>query len=83
MHGTEDVAVTLKNVTFVPEVPFDLCSFDVIQEDRAITLEKEGAHTFNGRVFSERRFLGNYIEATQVPRHENPLALASAVIRHL
>lgn len=55
MHGAEDVAVTLRNATFVPGVPSNLCSFDVIQEEHAITLENEGAHTFDGPLFCERR----------------------------
>ena len=33
VHCDEDVKVTLTDVALVPEVPFDLCSFNVIQEE--------------------------------------------------
>ena len=81
MHCAEDVAVTLRNVAFVPGVPFDLCSFNVIQEEHVITLDHEGAHMLDGRVFFRKEKFGNYVEATRVARHEKPPALAAAVLR--
>ena len=50
MHCAEDVATTLRKVAFVPEVLFDLCSFNVIQEEHVINLDHEGAYMLDGRV---------------------------------
>ena len=81
MYCAEDVAVTLRNVTFVPGVPFDLCSFNVIQEKHVTTLDHKGAYMLDGRVFFRKEKFGNYVEATRVARHEKPPALAAAVLR--
>ena len=80
MHCAEDVAVTLRNVSYVPGVPFDL-SFNVIQEEQVITLDHNGAHMLNGRVFFRKGKIGNYVKVTGVARHEKPPALAAVVLR--
>ena len=73
--------MTPRYVAFVPGVPFDVCSFNVIQENHVITLDHAGAHTLDGRVLFRKEKLGNYIEVTRVARHERPPALAAAVLR--
>ena len=50
MHCDEDVEVTLGDVAFVPGVPFDLCSFNVIQEGHRISLDRTEIHMVDGRV---------------------------------
>ena len=50
MHCDEDVNVTLRDVPFVPGIPFDLCSFSVIHEENVITLDHAGAPILDGRV---------------------------------
>ena len=55
MHCEEDVDVTLRDVAFVPGVPFDLCSCNVIQEEHVVTLDRTGAHTVDGRVLFRSR----------------------------
>ena len=64
-HCDEDVKVTPRYVAFVPGVPFDVCSFNVIQENHVITLDHAGAHTLDGRVLFRKEKLGNYIESHQ------------------
>ena len=81
MHCAEDVAVTLTNVAYVPGVSFDLCSFNVIQEEHVITLDHNGVHMLNGCVFFRKEMFGNYLEATRIARHEKPPASAAAVLR--
>ena len=73
--------MTLRNVSFVPGVPFDLCSFNVIQEEHVITLDHKGAHMLDEGVFLRKEKFGNYVEATRVARHEKLPALAAAVLR--
>ena len=80
MHCDEDVNVTLRDVAFVPGVPFDLCSFNVIEEDQFITLDNAGTHMLDGRMLFRKEKFGNYVEATRVARHERPSALAAAVL---
>ena len=55
VHCDEDLEVTLRDVTYVPRVPFDLCSFNVIHEEHVITVDYAGAHMLDGRVFSAWR----------------------------
>ena len=81
IHCAEDVAVTLTNVAFVPGVPFDLFSLNVIQEERVLTLDHNGAHMLDGRVFFHKKKFGNYVEATRKARHQKPPTLAAVVLR--
>ena len=81
MHCAENVAVTLRTVAFVPGAYLDLCLLNVIQEEHVITLDHEGTHMLNGRVFFRKGKFGNYVEATRVARHDKPPALAAAVLR--
>ena len=56
MHCAEDVAVTSRNVPFVPGMPFDLCSaFNVIQAEHAISYprSRRGEHARWTRVFPQ------------------------------
>ena len=73
----EDVDVTLRDVAFVPGVLFDLCSFNVVQEEHVITPDRTGAHMLDGRVLFRKGKFSNYAEATRVARHERPPALAA------
>ena len=81
MHCDKDVNVTLRDVAFVPGVPFDLCSFNAIQEEHVITLGHAGAHVLDGRVLFRKEKFGNYVEATRIARHGRPDALAAAVLK--
>ena len=57
IHCAEDAGVTLRNVAFVPGVPFDLCLFNVIKEDNVITHGHTGAHMLDGVVcFRQEKF---------------------------
>ena len=69
MHCDEDVKVALGDVAFVPGVPFDSCSFNVIQEEHVITLDHAGAHMLDWRVLFRNEKFGNYVEATRIARH--------------
>lgn len=76
-----DVAATLGKVALMPEVLFDSCSFKVMEEENAITLDYKGAQMLDQRVLIREEELGNYVEATRVARHEKTPALAAAVLR--
>ena len=80
LHCDEDVVVTLREVTFVPGVWYELMSFNIIQETEDIVLNKAGAHMLRGRVrFGEERN-GNYVQATRVARvSRGPPAMVAAV----
>ena len=70
--------MTLRNVAFVSRVPFEECSFKIIQEEHVITLDSTGAHMIDRRV---RETIGHYVEATKVVRHANTPALAAAELK--
>ena len=65
-HSRTDHPVTLHDVSFVPDLGFNLFSFHVVQEKHEIILNKTGAHLLNGRrVFPSRRN-GSSLRATRV-----------------
>ena len=80
MHCDEDVKVTLRDVAFVPGVPFDLCSFNVIQEDHVITLDPTEVHMLDGDMLFRTGTFGNYVDATRVAMHDRPPALAAVPV---
>lgn len=61
----EDKEATLRGVAFVTAVAFDLCSFNVIQEEHGTTLDHTGAHKLDRRVFFRKEKFGNH----QMLRH--------------
>ena len=62
-HSRTDHPVTLHDVSFVPDLGFNLLSFHVVQE---IILNKTGAHLLNGRLVFPRRSNGSSLRATRV-----------------
>ena len=60
-----DYQVTLHNVSFVPDLGFNLFSFHVMQEKHEIVLNKTGAHLLGGRLVSPRRRNGSSLRATR------------------
>lgn len=70
MHSAEDVSATLRNVVFVPGVPFHFCSFKVLQEEHSIALYHKGAPMLNGHVFFRKENFGDYFEAGGHPGSE-------------
>lgn len=71
MHGGEDVTITLRNVAFVPGLPFGLCSFNVIHENIYV-LDDGEAHNFDGRVLFRQKKFRNIVEGTRGARHDKP-----------
>ena len=60
MHCVEDAAVTLRDVAFVPGVPFDLCSFYVIQRGgRPYPIPRRGRTCSMNACFYARRSSAN------------------------
>ena len=55
LHCDEDVVVTLREVSFVPGLWYELMSFNIIQETEDIVVNKTGAHMLRGRVRFDRR----------------------------
>ena len=64
-HSRTDHPVTLHDVSFVPDLGFNLFSFHVVQEKHEIILNKTGAHLLNGRLVFRRRN-GSSLRATRV-----------------
>ena len=65
-HSRTDHPVTLHDVSFVPDLGFNLFSFHVVQEKHEIILNKTGAHFLNGRLVFPRRSNGSSLRATRV-----------------
>ena len=65
-HSRTDYQVTLHNVSFVPDLGFNLFSFHVVQEKHEIVLNKTGAHLLGGRLVFPRRRNGSSLRATRV-----------------
>ena len=61
-----DYLVTLHDVSFVPDLGFNLFSFHVVQEKHEIILNKSGAHLLDGRLVFPRRRNGSSLRATRV-----------------
>ena len=82
LHCDEDVVVTLREVVFVPDLWYELMSFNIIQETENIVLNKTGAHMLRGRVRFDKERNGNYVQATRVARGSRGLpAMVAAVMR--
>ena len=82
LHCDEDVVVTLREVSFVPGLWYELMSFNIIQETEDIVLNKTGAHMLRGRVHFDKEKNGNYVQATRVARgSRGPPAMVAAVMR--
>ena len=65
-HSRTDYQVTLHNVSFVPDLGFNLFSFHVVQEKHEIILNKTGAHLLGGRLVFPRRLNGSSLRPTRV-----------------
>ena len=65
-HSKTDHPVTLHDVSFVPDLGFNLFSFHVVQEKHEIILKKTGAHLLGGRLVLPRRINGSSLRATRV-----------------
>ena len=65
-HSRTDHPVTLHDVSFVPDLDFNLFTFYVVQEKHEIILNKTGAHLLNGRLVFPRRRNGSSLRATRV-----------------
>ena len=61
LHCDEDVVVTLRKVSFVPGLWYELMSFNIIQETDDIVLNKTGAHMLRGRVRFDKEKNGNHV----------------------
>ena len=66
LHSRTDHSVTLHDVSFVPDLGFNLFSFHVVQEKPEIILNKTGAHLLGGRLVFPRRSTGSSLRATRV-----------------
>ena len=65
-HSRTDNPVTLHDVSFVPDLGFNLFSFHVVKEKQYITLNKTGAHLLGGRLVFPRRCNGSSLNASRV-----------------
>ena len=82
MHCNPDVVVTLRDVSYVPWLWYDLMSFSIIQEMHEIRLNKTGAHILDGRVHFGKNRNGNYVQATRIRRgSRGPPAMVAALMR--
>ena len=72
-HSSTNHPVTLHDVSFVPDLGFNLFSFHVVQEKHEIILNRTGAHLLGGRLVFPRRSNGSSLRVTRVlpGRHAN------------
>ena len=73
-HSRTDYLVTLHDVSFVPDLGFNLFSFHVVQEKHEIILNKSGVHLLDGRLVFPRRRNGSSLRATRVMQGAHPSA---------
>ena len=59
LHCDEEIVVTLREVSFVPGLWYELISFNIIHETEDIVLNKTGAHMLRGRVPFDKERNGN------------------------
>ena len=64
-HSRTGHPVTLHDVSFVPDLGFNLFSYHVVQEKHEIILNKTGAHFLNGRLVFPPRSNGSSLRATR------------------
>ena len=57
-HSRTDYPVTFHDVSFVPDLGFNLFLFHVVQEKHEIILDKTGAHLLGGRLVFPRKSNG-------------------------
>ena len=84
LHCKPDERATLTNVAVVPGLPFDLMSFNRMQERHEIMLNRVGASMIGGRVRFKKFRAGNFIQAIRVPHDDacpQPPAMAAAMMR--
>ena len=80
LHCDENVVVTLREVSFVHGLWYELMSLNIIQETEDIVLNKTGAHMLRGRVRFDKERNGKYVQATRVVRgSRGPPAMVAAV----
>ena len=65
-HSRTDHPATLHEVSFVPDLGFNLFLFYVVQEKHEIILNKTGSHLLDGRLVFPRRSNGSSLRATRV-----------------
>ena len=65
-HSRDDHPITLHDVSFVPDLGFNLFAFHVVQEKHEIILNKTGAHLLGGRLVFPRRSNGSSLRAPRV-----------------
>ena len=65
-HSRTDYPVTLHDVSFVPDLGFNLFSFHVVQENHEIILNKTGAHLLGGRLVFPSKCNGSSLHPTRV-----------------
>ena len=65
-HSRTDYRVILHDVSFVPDMDFNLFSFHAVQEKHEIILNKTGAHLLGGLLVLPRRCNGPPLHATRV-----------------
>ena len=83
LHCVEDVVVTLREVSFVPGLWYELMPFNTIQETEDNVLSRTGApHMLRGRVRFDKERNGNYVQATRVVRgSRGPPAMVATAMR--
>ena len=64
-HSRTDYPVTLYDVSFVPDLRFNLLSFHVVQKKHEIPLNKTGSHLLGGRLVFPRRCNESSLRATR------------------
>ena len=79
-HSRTDSPVTLYDVSFVPNLGFNLFSFHVLQEKHEIILNKTGAHLLGGRLVLPRRCNGSSLRVTRVLPGRNANASTALAI---
>ena len=65
-HGTNDVPITICDVSYVPGLGFNLFSFHTVQKTHRVVLDAAGAHIADKGITFPRETTGSYLRATRI-----------------
>ena len=66
-HGKSDQRTTLTDVTYVPDLGFNLYSLHAVQRTRLIVSDASGTHIIGANLTFLRSSSGSYLRATRLP----------------
>ena len=76
----EDRVITLRDIAYVPGLPFDLCSLNLVMDNHRFLCDREGEHLLDSRLIFRKTKNGLYLQGTRVPRDGDSQPMIAAVL---